>query len=68
MWEDLIEIKPSLSEKIALYQKKLSDSYEINLLYTNFKKEIKIAKNKLNRNSSLQNYFNRNHLFELKKF
>jgi len=67
MWEDLIEIKPSLSEKIALYQKKLSDSYEINLLYTNFKKEIKIAKNKLNRNSSLQNYFNRNHLFELKK-
>ena len=67
MWEDLIEIKPSLSEKIALYQKKLSDSYEINLLYTNFKKEIKIAKNKLNRNSSFQNYFNRNHLFELKK-
>jgi hypothetical protein len=67
MWEDLIEIKPSLSEKIALYQKKLSDSHEINLLYTNFKKEIKIAKNKLNRNSSLQNYFNRNHLFELKK-
>ena len=65
--EDLIEIKPTLSEKIAAYQKKLSDSYEISLLYTDFRKEIKIAKNKLNRNSSLQNYFNRNHLFELKK-
>jgi ectoine hydroxylase-related dioxygenase (phytanoyl-CoA dioxygenase family) len=65
--EDLIEIKPTLSEKIAAYQKKLSDSYEISLLYTDFRKEIKIAKNKLNRNSSLQNYYNRNHLFELKK-
>jgi hypothetical protein len=65
--EDLIEIKPTLSEKIGAKQKKLSDNYEINLLYTNFKKEIKIAKNKLDRNSSLQNYFNRNHLFELKK-
>ena len=67
MLEDLIEIKPTLSEKIAAYQKKLSDSYEISLLYTDFRKEIKIAKNKLNRNSSLQNYYNRNHLFELKK-
>ena len=65
--EDLIEKKPTLSEKIAAYQKKLSDSYEISLLYTDFRKEIKIAKNKLNRNSSLQNYYNRNHLFELKK-
>jgi hypothetical protein len=65
--EDLIEIKPTLSEKIAARQKKLSDSYEISLLYTDFRKEIKIAKNKLNRNSSLQNYYNRNHLFELKK-
>jgi len=42
--EDLIEKKPTVSEKIAAYQKKLSDSYEISLLYTNFKKEIKIAK------------------------
>ena len=65
--EDLIEKKPTVSEKIAAYQKKLSDSYEISLLYTDFRKEIKIAKNKLNRNSSLQNYYNRNHLFELKK-
>ena len=65
--EDLIEIKPTLSEKIAARQKKLSDCYEISLLYTDFRKEIKIAKNKLNRNSSLQNYYNRNHLFELKK-
>jgi len=31
--EDLIEIKPTLSEKIAARQKKLSDSYEISLLY-----------------------------------
>ena len=65
--EDLIEKKPTLSEKIAARQKKLSDCYEISLLYTDFRKEIKIAKNKLNRNSSLQNYYNRNHLFELKK-
>jgi len=31
-----------------------------------FKKEIKIAKYKLDRNSSLQNYFNWNHLLFLK--
>jgi len=45
--EDLIEIKPTLSEKIAARQKKLSDCYEISLLYTDFRKEIKIAKKQI---------------------
>ncbi len=54
-------------EKRAAYVKKLSDNYQINLLFTNFRKEIKLTKTKLEKNSALQNYLNRNHLFKLKK-
>jgi hypothetical protein len=46
---------------------KLKQKHEINLLFTNFKKEIKITKQKLEKCVCLKNYYNRNHLFELKK-
>jgi hypothetical protein len=59
--------KKTYSEKRAAYVKKLSDNYQINLLFTNFRKEIKLRKTKLEKNSALQNYLNRNHLFKLKK-
>ena len=59
--------KKTYSEKRAAYVKKLSDNYQINLLFTNFRKEIKLTKTKLEKNSALQNYLNRNHLFKLKK-
>jgi hypothetical protein len=59
--------KKTYSEKRAAYVKKLSDNYQINLLFTNFRKEIKLTKTKLEKNSALQNYFNYNHLFKLKK-
>jgi hypothetical protein len=59
--------KKTLSEKRAAYEKKLSDNYEINVLFTNFEKEIQKAKLKLDRNSALQDYFHRNQLFNLQK-
>jgi hypothetical protein len=54
-------------EKRAAYVKKLSDNYQTSLLYTNFRKEIETTRKKLEKNSALQNYFNYNHLFKLKK-
>lgn len=54
-------------EKRAAYVKKLSDNYQTSLLFTNFRKEIETTRKKLEKNSALQNYFNYNHLFKLKK-
>lgn len=47
--------------------KKVLKKGEINIIYTDFKKEISSAKRKLETNVNLQKYFARNHLFELKK-
>lgn len=45
--------------------KRLSERREINLLFTNFRKEIKKVQQKLQVCVSLQHYFTQNHLFEL---
>jgi hypothetical protein len=47
--------------------KDLSKKQRINLLFTNFPKEIKKAKHSLEKNICLQKYFCRNNLFELYK-
>jgi hypothetical protein len=40
---------------------------EINLVFTNFKKEIALVNQKLEKNINLQKYFEHNHLFYLRK-
>lgn len=54
-------------EKRSQIIKKLSEKREINLIYTDFQKEIKKVKQKLQICVSLQNYYSRNHLFDLHK-
>jgi hypothetical protein len=53
--------------KKTAFAQKLSEKRETNLLFTNFKKEIKLVKISLLKNASLQDYFTRNLLFELKE-
>lgn len=54
-----------LNKKHRKIAKKLSEKREINLLYTNFRKEIKKVQQKLQVCVSLQHYFTQNYLFEL---
>ena len=52
-------------EKRSELIKKLSERREINLIFTDFKKEIKKVKQKLQICVNLQHYYARNYLFEL---
>jgi hypothetical protein len=54
-------------EKRSELIKKLSERREINLIFTDFKKEIKKVKQKLQICVNLQHYYARNYLFELQK-
>jgi hypothetical protein len=54
-------------EKRSELIKKLSERREINLIFTDFKKEIKKVKQKLQICVNLQHYYARNYLFELLK-